>query len=154
MEDQTKKEIFDVITKNLPEHVGGALKQRLEQIETLENQNKLLNDKLLKRDKEIDLLRAEQDNLKKLNLKSEQLQQKENDLNQRELRLDLTVAEIRLQESEKRANEIAGYTGMVLKSPVFRRSINEHQTYTPYFNGQAQTMQPSGFNRMETEEIA
>lgn len=142
-----EKEILDIISKNLPEQVGSVLKKRLEEaevdkkrIEQLENSVKYNTDKVLTLEKQLT-------EYKVLEVRQKVLDSREQEISKRENNQRVWEAELKALEADKRANELAGFVGMVFKSPIFRKSVSGYQ-YVP--NGQYGQIQQS-HNHMEEE---
>jgi len=145
------EEINVSIIKNLPEQVGNVLKELLikgeEDAEELkrvcENYNKL-NDKYLAQAKQLNEYIVE---VKNINALTEKLVNFEKNIIERELKLDKTILEIKLEESEKRAVEAVSIVGMVFKSPVYKKNISETVFNTQQYdnNGKQHTVNNGGF---------
>lgn len=122
-----EKEILDIISKNLPEQVGSVLKKRLEEaeadkkrIEEIEYSVKYSRDKIV-------TLENQLGEYKKLEVRREDLDRREEEISKRERNMQVWEANVKSIEADKRANELAGFVGMVFKSPVFRKSVNGYQ---------------------------
>jgi hypothetical protein len=129
-----ENEIKAIIEKNLPEQVGNVLKIRLEKAEKDAVRVEELISNCDAKDKRIMCL---ENQLQKHRI----IDQREVDINVRELKVaeaersqKVFQAELRAAEAEKRANEIAGFTGMVFRSPVFRKTIDETNTIGSWYS--------------------
>lgn len=121
------EEIKAIIEKNLPAQVGEILKTTLEQakrdserVKQLENEN-------------MDM-RTERYSLKETINSYKSFDERNSKLNERELVVaeaerDRKVfeAELKLKESEKRITDNTNFVGMVLKSPIFKKTIFENE---------------------------
>lgn len=145
-----EKEILDIISKNLPEQVGSVLKKRLEEaegdkkrIEHLEYSVKYNTDKVL-------ILEKQLGEYKVLEVRQKELDSREKEISKRENNQKVWEAELKALEADKRAIELAGFVGMVFKSPVFRKTVSGYQHVA---NGQYGTQyQPHTHTEEETQE--
>lgn len=148
-----KDEIKAIIKKNLPAEVGETLKQVLEQGEINAKLVEEYGDKLKQREKEIEILNRRVSNEEVLLKRTNDVQTRENNVSQKERDQKVFEAELKLLEAEKRVNEIVGFTGMVLKSPIYRKSILENENGMTTYNAQTQRNEfvPNG-GRSKVEE--
>lgn len=144
-----EQEILEIINKSLPTQMGSILKKRLEQADAdkarLESCLRMIDNlKAQVEDVEKDI-----ENYKGREVKQQELNTREEEIGKRERSMQVWEANLRGSEAEKRANEIAGFVGMVFKSPVFRKSVSGYQSVP---NGQYGTIQQPHNHTEETTE--
>ena len=146
-----EQEIKDIIAKNLPEQVGNVLKERLENAErdakdlgSLRMDYGNLLAQLDEKDKKIKELSYLEDRL-------DYIKATEEAIKERRMEMALQISDIKLQEAEKRADELRNVLEIVFKSPVYRKShlTNVHYGYE---NGQSQPKFASPSETIQTEE--
>jgi hypothetical protein len=130
------EKINEHIEKNLPKKVGEVLQKRLKQADEFEAKiedykNKIekyenLSNVKDKRIKELEGLVSTEIHLKEI---EDKLIQDRKELETRENEIELQIMSIKLQEADRRAGEIAGFVGMVFKSPIYRKSTSENVGY-------------------------
>lgn len=148
--DKMEKEILEIISKNLPEQVGSVLKKRLEQAEKDTELVKQLGATICEQEIKLRALTKELDRHRFLDMKQKELNKQEDELSKRERNMSVWEANLRGSEAEKRADELAGFVGMVFRSPIFRKNVNGYQ-YVP--SGQYGTInQPHNQTEETTEE--
>lgn len=139
-----EKEIFEVIKKNLPAEVGETLKRVLEKgvldADTVARQAKTLREN----ESTIENLKSKLQAHKELDEREKQLEAREKGITTREDRMNVWEANMKLAESERRANEIAGFTGMLLKSPIMRKTIIENDNVISYYDNGHNTPMKQG----------
>lgn len=128
-----EQEIKDIIAKNLPQHVGEVLKQRLDQADRDAVELKRLESVLDK--KEVYVNKLEQQNYElKIKISDENaLQQRERAVEDRERNLELEMLKLKLEESEKRNHIGTQLVETVFRSPVYRKHV-ENMTFSSYDN--------------------
>lgn len=122
-----KKEIEDVIRQHLPQQVGETLRKRLDQAEHDADVVNRQKHQLVKKDEEINALRERIEQLENQVKEEEQLEKDREEVDGKIRDQKVFEAELKADAAEARANEMAGFVGMVFKSPVFRKSISGHQ---------------------------
>jgi seryl-tRNA synthetase len=146
-----EQEIKDIIAKNLPEQVGNVLKERLENAErdakdlgSLRMDYGNLLAQLDEKDKKIKELSYLEDRL-------DYIKATEEAIKERRMEMALQISDIKLQEAEKRADELRNVLEIVFKSPVYRKShlTNVHYGYE---NGQSIPKFAAPTETIQTEE--
>jgi len=141
---QLEKEMQEVINKNLPAHVGDALKERLEHATKLENEYKELLEQVEKLKVMVTTTEAKHnvcnDELQKLKAREEGVKQKEDDLFTKEKQLELreirVLNEITKKEgAEKSVSDLKEVIGIVFKNPTIQKSTFENQSGQWNWNG-------------------
>lgn len=122
------KEIKEVIEKNLPAQTAGALNGYLKKAKEAIEINEYLRGKETELAKEKDVLREKATSLESLISTKEEIKDKLKDIETRELALEKTILEIKLQESEKRASVIITLTETVFKN---RKLVIEKSSNVP-----------------------
>jgi TolA-binding protein len=117
-----EKEIKEVIEKNLPAHVSDVLRKRLDKADEHEKQAEHLQSQLKGERKEIQDLRNRIEKLESDLKLAGDLDKREKEIERRERRMDVHDANLRAEAAEARANEMAGFVGMVFKSPIYRHT--------------------------------
>ena len=110
------KEIKEVIEKNLPAQTAGALNDYLKKAKEAIEINEDLRTKKENLVEERELLFKKIGDLESQISTQEEIEGRLKDIETRELALDKIVLEIKLQESEKRANIITTLTETVFKN--------------------------------------
>jgi hypothetical protein len=146
-----EQEFKDIIAKNLPEQVGNVLKERLENAErdakdlgSLRKDYGNLLTQLDEKDKKIKELSYLEDRL-------DYIKATEEAIKERKMEMALQISDIKLQEAEKRADELRNVLEIVFKSPVYRKShlTNVHYGYE---NGQSIPKFAAPTETIQTEE--
>lgn len=125
-------EINEIIKKNMPSEVGNNLKKLLEEGEECKNKLDILERVKKDLSDEVVFLKSTIQEYQKLDERNSKLEEREKDVVQKEINQKVFEAELKATEAEKRASELSGFVGMVFKSPVFRKTINEpvYDTYS------------------------
>ena len=118
------KEMEEMIKKNLPEATATTLKKYIEEAEG--NKKKLTtNTELIDyNSKAILALNLELAELKNRVKTEGELVARERDVSDKENKLDVTLANLKVAEAEKRADAIYNLAGIVFKNPSFTRAIS------------------------------
>ena len=147
-----EKEIEEMIKKNLPAQVGDTLKKRLEKADKDEQIIIMLNDTIANHVKTISTLQ-EKGRIMEVKIKTdEDLTGREAAVSKRERDARVIELEYMLKASDMRAGEMAGFVGMVFKSPIFRRTVNQYDSHQDFYSGNVQQKVKSG-HRLE-EKVA
>lgn len=125
-----EKEIKEIIAKNLPQHVGDVLKSRLEEADRLQNTVISLQEEKEYLKEQIGKLKEELAKEKNHTLSEETIKLKEQDVKDRERNLELTIANMKLSEMEKRNLEMLNIVQAVFKSPVYRKHVSNDMFYS------------------------
>ena len=128
-----EQEIKDIIAKNLPQHVGEVLREKLEQADRDAVQVKRLY--LLLDEKEEYVNRLENQNREFSTRISEEnhLKERERAIEDKERNLELEMLKLKLAESEKRNDIGTKLVETVFRSPVYRKHV-ENMTFSSYDN--------------------
>jgi len=119
-----EKEILEVINKQLPASSGILVKKRLEQADQLQEQvNELVKAKT-DLEKNRNHWKGKAEKLKNEIKELEGYRERLDNIEKRERDFSVKEHVIRLEEAEKRANELAGIVQTVFKSPVYRSTIS------------------------------
>lgn len=142
-----QQELLQVIEKNLPSEVGKTLQKRLALCDDLEIQVANWKTEFEK------LKTATAEVTEKYNiLKGREVSiidqanandKKEKELQQKEIKLDKSNAELKAAESEKRADQLKEVLGIVFRSPIYKRTYQENNNgtcFSDYNNGQNKTI--------------
>lgn len=128
-------EIRAVIEKNLPAQVGDVLKKTLEQgqkdaaeVVRLKTDIEALKTSIVNHLRTIDEYKKKDSEYNATEAKAAAVAKAENDIK-------VTVAELKLAESEKRTADAINFVGMVFKSPVFRKIESETDNWQSYYPG-------------------
>jgi len=143
-----EQEIKDIIAKNLPEQVGNVLKERLEKAERDAKNLEIMNVSYGNLMIELEGKKQKLQQLMSLESRISDIKNAEEAIKERRMEMALQISEIKLQEAEKRADELRNVLEIVFKSPVYRKThlTNVHYGYengqsTPKFAAPAETIQ-------------
>jgi hypothetical protein len=139
-------EIQAIIEKNLPAEVGNTLKIVLERGEKDAQRVEVLGVDLKNAKEQISDITAKLNKYISLDKYQDELDKREKAISEKERNQKVIEAELKAVEAEKRAGELAGFVGMVFKSPIFRKSIFGSQ---PVPSGQYGVV-TQGFNKETT----
>lgn len=129
-----KKQIEKAIETNLPSEVGKVLKKRLDQADNDAERVLTLTTTLENAEKEINELSSKISKYAGIESKLNKLETLGVEIEKKLTGQKIFEAELKANAAEARANEIAGFVGMVFKSPIFRRTILENTTMTSYYS--------------------
>ena len=146
--DSVIKEMEEVIKKNLPEATASTLKKYIEEAE--ENKRKLTANTAAAdyNTKAILALNVEIAELKDRVKTETELVSREKVVSDKENKLEVTLANLKVAEAEKRADAVYNLAGIVFKNPSFTRAISR--------NGGESKTTPGGYennSRNETETV-
>lgn len=148
------KEIEEIIRKNLPQEVGETLKKVLEEGDVAKENLKLLQEDYEHvrdaRDKYKSKLKDHVD----LDIRENNLNNKESELKEKERNLEITELKIRLDEANKRSIEISGFVSSLVRNTQFRESVfgsTSKSTLDQYGNS-IMTSDPYNHTKTITEE--
>ena len=125
-----EQEIKDVIAKHLPQHVGDVLKTRLAKADDDQYQLKLAKEANELLSEELAAFKKKYEEQKELGYRKQMLDNLEKELTKREQALDLTIAKLKLEESEKRSDAMFNMVQTVFRSPVYRKHIDNNMFYS------------------------
>lgn len=140
MKKDLQEQISDLVKKELPAHVSTELQKVLKQAEADAKRVVDLEATLKRRDERIKYFDGEQSKYQKTEKREMELNRREAGLDKRELELNNEILKIRLEESEKRADMVMGYTGTLVKNTTFRRNVMRTNSedlldpQNPYYN--------------------
>ena len=145
------KEIKLIIEKNLPAQVGTVLKEALAKAESdavaLEESKKaLVNLKEFNRSIE-ERLNAHG----KLDAREVSVTAREVAVEKKEVRQEVDILTIKLEESEKRADAVTDFTTGLVRNTIFRKSILDSETPGAYQNPDGSWTYPAATNKSLTE---
>ena len=128
-----EQEIKDIITKNLPQHVGDVLKSRLADADRLEYEVVKLESALSSAQKDIEHLKEKLQEERNHTYSEQQLKTELFRVEERERKLEMEILKLKLDESEKRADISTRLVETVFRSPVYRKHV-ENMTLGSYDN--------------------
>ena len=126
-----EQEIKEIITKNLPQHVGDVLKERLNKADKLEKEVDYLNKVLAEAQKDIEHLKEKLQEERNHTYSEQQLKTELFRVEERERKLEMEILKLKLEESEKRADISTKLVETVFRSPVYRKHV-ENMTLGSY----------------------
>lgn len=141
MENQMNQEIKDIIKKNLPEHVGQVLKERLDLIEPLQNEVRLLKDTATSRAATIDGLENKLNEYKKKDEINASIDSRLVQVTAREYKIELLEAQIRLHSESEKTQFCKEVTLGLVRNIEYRKSA--------FGGGTTPVMQPGGYITQE-----
>jgi hypothetical protein len=151
--EQMNIEIQEAIKKSLPQQVGEALKQRLEQADKDSKEIKELKNTIAKIQGERITLQSKVTEYEKLDERNLKLTERENLVSQQERELKLTIADLKLAEAEKRNVDMVNLTALVFKSPVYKTYIQESKNGHTAWNNQTNSNQFVPSDGLSTKSI-
>jgi hypothetical protein len=128
-----EQEIKEIIAKNLPQHVGDVLKERLNKADKLEAEVDYLNKVLAEAQKDINIFKEKLEKERQHTYSEQQLKAEWSKLEERERNLELAMLKLKLEESERRADVSTRLVETVFRSPVYRKHV-ENMTFSSYDN--------------------
>jgi predicted RNase H-like nuclease (RuvC/YqgF family) len=126
-----EQEIKDIIAKNLPQHVGDVLKERLNKADKLEAEVDYLNRVLSEANKDISNFKEKLEKERQHTYSEQQLKAEWSKLEERERNLEVEMLKLKLEESQKRADVSTKLVETVFRSPVYRKHV-ENMTLGSY----------------------
>jgi len=148
-----KAELLKVIEANLPAQVGKTLQKRLEQADAWEEENKALkeeNEALKKENKEMDDKMIDVKGREEMVIGQANANDfKSKELDEREMKLNGTINELKVTEAERRADQLMEVLGTVFKSPVYRRHYSESRETMNQYVGEGNEAIETGKNIQE-----
>jgi hypothetical protein len=128
-----EQEIKEIIAKNLPQHVGDVLKERLNKADKLEAEVDYLNKVLAEAREDIDVLKEKLNKERNHTYSEDQLKTELFRVGERERKLEMEMLKLQLEESQKRADISTRLVETVFRSPVYRKHV-ENMTFSSYDN--------------------
>jgi len=128
-----EQEIKDIIAKNLPQHVGDVLRERLKKADQLEKEIDYLNKVLVEAREDIDVLKEKLNKERNHTYSEDQLKTELFRVEERERKLEMEMLKLKLEESEKRNLIGERLVETVFRSPVYRKHV-ENMTFSSYDN--------------------
>jgi hypothetical protein len=126
-----EQEIKDIIAKNLPQHVGEVLREKLEQADRDAVGIKRLESKLTEKEDFITDLTNQIFALQRQVKAESVLDERQKNIEDRERNLELEMLKLKLEESEKRNTIGTQLVETVFRSPVYRKHV-ENMTLSSY----------------------
>jgi predicted RNase H-like nuclease (RuvC/YqgF family) len=126
-----EQEIKDIIAKNLPQHVGDVLKERLNKADKLEAEVDYLNRVLSEANKDINNFKEKLEKERQHIYSEQQLKAEWSKLEERERNLEVEMLKLKLEESQKRADVSTKLVETIFRSPVYRKHV-ENMTLGSY----------------------
>ena len=147
-----EQEIKDIIAKNLPQHVGDVLRERLSKADNDAFRIERLEDFVVQKDVTINELTAEIRKLTSMLDTQTDLKERERKVQERENQFELEIMKLKLESAEKKTDLMSGLVNTVFRSPVYRKHI-ENMTLSSYDNmGRMNTTGAVPTNIIETQE--
>lgn len=128
-----EQEIKDIIAKNLPQHVGEVLREKLEQADRDAVRVKRLESILEEKEEYVNKLENQNREFSARISDGLALQQRERAVEDKERNLELEMLKLKLAESEKRNDIGTRLVETVFRSPVYRKHV-ENMTFSSYDN--------------------
>lgn len=122
-------DIKAAIQKNLPAEVADSLRAYLAQAEKDKTEIEQLNSTVKGQGQLVADQRASIDSLTAKLAKHADLDGREKIVSEREHKIKVEIAELKMTEAEKRATELRNVLEIVFKSPVYRRTVSKHCNY-------------------------
>lgn len=145
-----EQEIKDIIAKNLPQHVGEVLREKLEQADRDAVRVKRLESVLDEKEEYVNKLENQNRELSARISDENTLKQRERAVEDKERNLELEMLKLKLAESEKRNSIGTQLVETVFRSPVYRKHV-ENMTFSSYDNqGRYNTTGAAPVNVIET----
>ncbi len=126
-----EQEIEEIIKKNLPAHVGETLKKVLEKAKIDSEKVDNLDKALTQRFSEIVALKSQISEYEKYDVRNTKIEEREQKVQEQERSLEITILKVKLEESEKRADQVSEYTKGLVRNIEFRKTIYDNQS-EPY----------------------
>lgn len=123
MDTEMNKEISAAIKKNLPSEVGNLLKTRLEQADGMELTIQKLKTEVMQLSKQYQEMSDKVHSDETRKSKIEKYEEIKKEALELEGKQELFEAKLRLEETQKRTDELRGVMEIVFKSPVYRKNI-------------------------------
>lgn len=128
-----EKEIKDIIAKNLPQHVGEIIRERLNKADEDAAQVDKLYKTLAQKEATLSDLSIENAKLVSMLDKQIDIKDREKAVEERERNLEIEMLKLKLEESEKRNIIGTQLVDTVFRSPVYRKHI-ENTVFSSYDN--------------------
>lgn len=127
-----EQEILDLIKRQLPEHVGSALRERLVQADKDAEAVKAQAEKLKQYSDNVRGLGEQVGKLLSVVGDKAVLDLREKDIEKRERDLELTLARNAYKESEESRQQLFQLIGLVFKNPIYKETIaRSTSSYAP-----------------------
>jgi len=149
--EQMNLEIQEAIKKSLPNQVGEALKQKIEQADKDAKLVVSQADEINSKAEHINNLTLKINEYQRLDERNSKLNEREKAVEDAERNKKVFEAELKLAEAEKRITENVNFVSMVFKSPIFRKTILEPSYGT--YNNQNMFSTTGGGLKTETSNV-
>ena len=150
MDDEIKK----IIEKNLPAQVGETLQKRLREAEEDKQLVEFQIDKISILEKTINDLNSNLREYEKLDERNDKLTTRENAVGIKETKQKVDELEIRLEESNKRADMVVNFTSGLVRNTNFRKTIYDSETQMPYTDSNGIYHSPMPVNKNYDENTS
>ena len=119
-------QLRDVIKEHLPEELSGALRTRIEDLEEKEEKLSRVNDSVLAITRERDAIREDntrlKDNARVWERREEELQKREDEVAEAELKMANTILEAKVESQEREITRMESLVDRFLRNPVLKYS--------------------------------
>lgn len=144
-------EIKKIIEKNLPAQVGETLQKRLREAEAdrelVGEQIKALEDS----DRIISQLSSSLAAYRQFDERNDKLTIRENAVGIKETQQKVDELNIRLEESNKRADIVVDFTKGLVRNTTFRKTVFDNENQAGYYGPNNEFIQPSPINKNSDE---
>ena len=120
-----QQEIQDIINKNLPKAVSEQLQERLIELEQIECDSDIRENALTIAYSVSKGLRKDIEELETLQLTNERLDEREQEITQRERDLEITILTIKLKEADQRNNNTFNLVNTLFSRENIRKTITD-----------------------------
>lgn len=145
------QEIEEIIKKNLPAQVGEVLKKQLDQAEkdaaTVIHQK----ERIEQQQTEINALSVKLQKHYDLDQREAEIKTRELNVSDKERAIEVFALQIRLEEANKRAELISGFTAALVRNTEFRKTIFDSETQSPFQDVNGTWHYPSPTSKSHTE---
>ena len=147
------QEIQDIIAKSLPAQVGEVLKKRLEQADRDKARVEQLSQELDGKKHECSVLNETIAKHHNLTEREKGIEAREVDVSKREKNIEVIILQSKLEEANKRAELVTGFTHGLVRNVEVRKSIYDSESQAPFqdSNGNWHYPQPTSKSHTETQ---
>lgn len=119
-----EQEIKDIIAKNLPQHVGEVIRERLNKADEDAAQVDKLYKTLAQKEEALSDLSIENAKLVSMLDRQVDIEERERKVREREINFELEITKLKLDAAEKKTDMMSGIINTVFRSPVYRKHID------------------------------
>ena len=119
-----EQEIKDIIAKNLPQHVGEVIRERLNKADEDAAQVDKLYKTLAQKEGTLSDLSIENAKLVSMLDRQVDIEERERKVREREINFELEITKLKLDAAEKKTDMMSGIINTVFRSPVYRKHID------------------------------